>query len=97
MIPGNPRKGYVDIVVQQKTVTNPDPKYDHNKHAVHKDIRALRTPKSRQFLGYDVVVSDPYQNHNRTKKQKAMKLPNIMPSLLFFAPILPIKLLIPGT
>ena len=36
------------------------------------------------------------KNHS-TKKQNAMKLPNIIPSLLFFAPILAIKLLIPGT
>ena len=97
MIPGSPRKGYVDIVVQQKTDTRPDPKYDRNKDAVHKDIRTLRTPITIESHRNDVGVSDIYQNHNSIKKQKAIKLPNMMPSLLFFAPILPIKLLIPGT
>jgi hypothetical protein len=43
------------------------------------------------------VLSRHYQNHNSIRKQKAIKLPNIMPSLLFFVPIRAIKLLMPGT
>jgi len=38
-----------------------------------------------------------YQNHSSIKKQNAMKLPNMIPSLRFFDPILAIKLLMPGT
>lgn len=35
--------------------------------------------------------------YKNIKKQKAMKLPMIIPSLLFFADILPIRLFNPGT
>jgi hypothetical protein len=38
-----------------------------------------------------------YLNHNSIRKQKAMKLASMMPSLLFFEPMRPIRLLIPGT
>lgn len=38
-----------------------------------------------------------HRNHNNIKKQNAIKLASMMPSLLFLDPILPIKLLIPGT
>lgn len=37
-----------------------------------------------------------HEKKNTTKKQKAIKLPRMIPSLLFFAPILVIRLLIPG-
>lgn len=37
-----------------------------------------------------------HQNHNSTKKQMAIKEPNIMPSLRFLLPILCIKPLMPG-
>jgi hypothetical protein len=43
------------------------------------------------------MVSDNYRNHNSIRQQNAMKLPNIIPSLLFFVPILPMRLLMPGT
>lgn len=35
--------------------------------------------------------------YKNIRKQKAMKLPIIIPSLLFFADILPIRLFKPGT
>jgi hypothetical protein len=38
-----------------------------------------------------------YLNHNSIRKQNAIKLASIIPSLLFFDPIRPIRLLIPGT
>lgn len=38
-----------------------------------------------------------YLNHNSIKKQNAMKLPRMIPSLRFFVPMRPIKLLMPGT
>lgn len=34
--------------------------------------------------------------YSSTKQQKAMKLPNMIPSLLFFEPIFPIRVLTPG-
>ena len=41
--------------------------------------------------------SQGYQNHRSIRKQNAMKLPNMIPSLLFFDPIFAIKLFMPGT
>jgi hypothetical protein len=38
-----------------------------------------------------------YRKYNSIKQQKAIKLPNMIPSLLFFAPMRPINPLIPGT
>jgi hypothetical protein len=42
------------------------------------------------------MQTNPYQNQNNIKQQNAMKLPKIMPSLLFFVPILCISPLMPG-
>lgn len=42
-------------------------------------------------------VCDPHIKYKNIKKQKAMKLPMMIPSLLFLADILPIKLFNPGT
>ena len=44
------------------------------------------------------VQYNPYshQNQNSIKQQNAMKLPKIMPSLLFFVPILCMSPLMPG-
>tara|TARA_R110002060_G_scaffold42550_1_gene54005 strand:- start:705 stop:935 length:231 start_codon:yes stop_codon:yes gene_type:complete len=39
----------------------------------------------------------PHIKYINIKKQKAIKLPMIIPSLLFFADILPIRLFKPGT
>ncbi|KAH4001941.1 hypothetical protein HBH98_173050 [Parastagonospora nodorum] len=36
-------------------------------------------------------------NHSSMRKQKAMKLARMIPSLLFFDPIRPMRLLMPGT
>jgi hypothetical protein len=41
--------------------------------------------------------SSTHEKYRKVRKQKAMKLPMMIPSLRFFAEILPIKLFNPGT
>ena len=65
----------------------------------------LHTPYRIEYNHISANSSHPNAMHgasgyhiknNSIRKQKAIKLPRIIPSLLFFAPILPIKLLTPG-
>jgi hypothetical protein len=55
----------------------------------------ISSPLERQ--NKSMPARSDYLNHNSIKQQNAMKLPSMMPSLLFFDPIRPIRLLIPGT
>jgi hypothetical protein len=57
------------------------------KHADTPEHLCIMQKQARQF----------YEKRKKTMKQNATKLPMIIPSLLFFADILPISVLIPGT
>lgn len=54
----------------------------------------ISTPLERQRKS---GLLSNYQKYKSIRKQIAIKLPNMMPSLLFLDPILAIKLLMPGT
>lgn len=57
----------------------------------HVDVLYARTPNDK------MQSRICHLNHSSIKKQNAMKVPKIIPSRRFLVPILPMRLLIPGT
>lgn len=67
----------------------------------NKSLSTLWKPPLRPHMlvkgKWKMIMLRYHLKYNSPRKQIAMKDPRMIPSLRFFAPILPIKLLIPGT